>query len=454
VRPRLRVSGSGLTLRVKDHPELPPFISIERFWMDLGLFSMARRHVDTIHLDGLKIRVPPKDARKTLGGPADSDLPDADRVLQPSKVIVEHLISHDAELSFVKTKPDHRPLVFLIRDLELDKLGFDRVVPFRAVLMNPVPLGLVDARGSFGPWIKDDPAETAVQGSYVFSDADLSTIEGLHGILTSTGSFNGRITAIDVNGTTTTPNFNLDLGGKPLPLSTTFVAMVNGTNGTTILRKVDAALRNTSIAASGAVTNLPGEGRHSIDLDVTISKGRIEDILALVAKSSPPLATGNGALHSAVRLPPGQTSVATRLKLDGRFGLTRMRFKGALQERVQEFSRRTQGKDVEDTVTNVATNVRSQFALSNGVMRITDLSFDVPGATVGLDGTCNFRDRSLALQGHLRMDASVSKAVGGFKSIFLRVVDPFFKKRGGTVLPIKIRGTIDAPEVGLNFRGK
>jgi len=48
----------------------------------------------------------------------------------------------------------------------------------------------------------------------------------------------------------------------------------------------------------------------------------------------------------------------------------------------------------------------------------------------------------------------VSKAVGGFKSIFLRVVDPFFKKRGGTVLPIKIRGTIDAPEVGLNFRGK
>ena len=53
------------------------------------------------------------------------------------------------------------------------------------------------------------------------------------------------------------------------------------------------------------------------------------------------------------------------------------------------------------------------------------------------------------------MEASVSKAVGGFKSIFLRLVDPFFRKKGrGTVIPIKVTGTIDAPEVGLNFRDK
>jgi uncharacterized protein involved in outer membrane biogenesis len=453
--PRFRVSGSGITLRVRDRPELPPFISIDRFWMDLGLLSMTRRHVDTLHVDGLKIQVPPKEARKTFGASDDSEPSDAERVLNPSKVIIEHLVTHDAELSFVKTKPNHRPLVFLIRDLELDQLGFDRVVPFRARLTNPVPVGLIDARGTFGPWVKDDPAETAVQGAYVFSDADLSTIDGLHGMLTSTGSFNGRLTAIDVSGTTATPDFNLNLGGRPVPLSTTFVATVDGTNGTTLLRKVEGTMRNTAISASGAVTNLPGPGRHSIDLDVAIPKGRVEDILALLTNSSPPFATGNMTLHSTVHLPPGQTDVGRRLKLEGRFGLTRTRFKGDLQDRVQAFSRRTQGKSADETIANVATNVRGQFALANGVMRMQDLSFDVPGATVSLDGTCDLRNRSLAMQGRLRMDASVSKAVGGFKSIFLRVVDPFFRKQGqGTVLPIKIRGTIDAPDVGLNFRAK
>jgi hypothetical protein len=47
----------------------------------------------------------------------------------------------------------------------------------------------------------------------------------------------------------------------------------------------------------------------------------------------------------------------------------------------------------------------------------------------------------------------VSQAVGGFKSIFLKIVDPFFRKPGkGTVLPIKIEGTIDAPKAGLALR--
>jgi hypothetical protein len=60
----------------------------------------------------------------------------------------------------------------------------------------------------------------------------------------------------------------------------------------------------------------------------------------------------------------------------------------------------------------------------------------------------------LDLRGTPQMDASVSQVVGGFKSIFLKLVDPFFRKHGQTVLPIKIRGTIEAPDAGLNLRGK
>ena len=128
-------------------------------------------------------------------------------------------------------------------------------------------------------WAKDDPAQTPVDGRYTFSNADLSTIDKIHGILSSSGSFSGRITSIRVNGTTDTPDFNLDLGGRPLPLHTSFEAVVDGTNGTTILKKVDARLRNSGILVSGAIVNLPGkDSGHSIDLDATVQKGRIEDM--------------------------------------------------------------------------------------------------------------------------------------------------------------------------------
>src|SRR5256885_7031755 len=42
---------------------------------------------------------------------------------------------------------------------------------------------------------------------------------------------------------------------------------------------IDATLRASSIVASGAVVNLPGPGRHSIDLDLAVPKGRLEDLL-------------------------------------------------------------------------------------------------------------------------------------------------------------------------------
>jgi len=42
-------------------------------------------------------------------------------------------------------------------------------------------------------------------------------------------------------------------------------------------------------------------------------------------------------------------------------------------------------------------------------------------------------------------------AGGGVRSVLLKVVDPFFKKKGaGTVLPIKVRGTREHPKFGLD----
>lgn len=450
--PRIRVTGSGLMLRLRDRHDLPPFLEIGRFWMDIGPFSVPRKHVSTVHLDGLRIRVPPQGAGRAFSRLTHG--PDGE-TLEPSKVLIDRLTTHDAELAFVSSKPDKRPLVFKIEQLDLEQLGFDRPIPFKARLINPVPTGLVETTGSFGPWVKSDPAETPLKGRYEFTNADLSTIEGIRGRLDAAGTFSGRITAISVAGTTTTPDFNLEMGGHPLPLATKFAATVDGTNGTVVLDDIKATLQHSTINAKGAVVNLPGPGQHSIDLDVDVPKGRIEDLLAFVTRSKAPMAMGDTTLRAKVHLPPGHSSTLTRLAIKGQFALSRATFKDGVQARVKEFSRRTQGRSVEEMDASVASDVRGGFALTDGVLELRGLSFKVPGAAVALDGSGNLRTRALDLKGTLTMEASISEAVGGFKSIFLKLVDPFFRKKGqGTVLPIKIQGTIDEPKTSLNLRGK
>jgi hypothetical protein len=54
----------------------------------------------------------------------------------------------------------------------------------------------------------------------------------------------------------------------------------------------------------------------------------------------------------------------------------------------------------------------------------------------------------------LRLQAKLSQATTGIKSFLLKPFDPFFRKNGVTVLPIKVTGTRDQPAFGLDFHRK
>ena len=152
-------------------------------------------------------------------------------------------------------------------------------------------------------------------------------------------------------------------------------------------------------------------------------------------------------------LPPGKTRVPQRLQMAGRFGLDDARFTNAqVQTKLQELSRRSQGKNKEVAIGRVLTDLRGRFSAKNGLLTLNDLVFQVPGATVALNGTYGLESGALDFAGTLRMDASVSRAVGGFKSIFLKPFDPLFRKDGaGAVVPIKIGGTREAPKMGMEM---
>jgi hypothetical protein len=335
----------------------------------------------------------------------------------------------------------------------MNDLGFSQAMPFEARLTNPVPVGLIRASGRIGPWNSEEGPLTPLSGQYTFADADLSTINGIGGTLNSTGTFAGRLTAIKVNGTAEVPNFSLDLGGKPVRLTSAFDTIVDGTDGTTYLQRVDAKMANTSMVVAGAITNLEGPGRHDVRLNVDIMDGRVEDLLALALDSPKPIVTGPVSLKATLSLPPGQTRVRNRIALAGTFGLGRTEFNDSeVQQKLQEFSRRSQGKNAEADPDPVLANLRGRFDLARGRVALQNLVFQVPGATVALDGTYGLTSEQMNFRGTLRMRASVSKAVGGVKSIFIRPFDWVFRRDGaGSVIPIRITGTRNQPKFGVEM---
>jgi hypothetical protein len=444
--PRPRVSGAGLTFRLPDHPDLPPFVHIDRFDMNVGLLSMVRKHVETVTADGLRIAVPPGKSRQALK-------PDDDAKTGVMKdVIVDHFVTRDAELKFVPGDPRDDALVFAIPQLEVDRIGFDLEMPFRATVINPTPRGTVNATGRIGPWQRDDATALPLSGDFTFEDADLSTINGIAGRVDAKGRFAGILTSISVSGDATVSDFSLDLGGHPAQLTSSFDTLVDGTDGTTILKRVDAVLGRTTMHVTGAIENRPGPGRHDVELDVAIKDGRVEDLLSLVLETPKPVMLGDVTLATTMKLPPGAARVRDRISVTGTFGLEDARFTNAqVQSKLQDLSRRSQGKDEDDAIGRVMSDLHGRLNLSRGVARLSQLTFQVPGARIALDGGYTLASGALDFTGTLRMDATVSQAVGGFKSIFIKPFDGLFRKNGaGAVLPIKIGGTRDAPKFGLD----
>jgi AsmA-like C-terminal region len=453
--PRPQISGRDLVGRLPSDQADTPFLRIDRFSANIGPFSVWRGHVAALQVDGIQITVPPR------GVAVAEDEPEADPAVngpisnRRQHIVVDQLEARHGTLTVLRREPGKEPLVFEIHQLSVSDVGFDRVMSFSTDLTNPVPEGRVQSKGTFGPWNREHPTELPITGDYSFTLANLDTIRGIGGMLTSTGHYQGHLTRIAVAGQSSTPDFSLDMGGRPVPLTTTFRAIVDGSDGSTVLEQVDAKLFNTSISTRGRIDNLPGPGRRNIDLTANVTKGRIEDLLRLVVDAKTPALTGDVSVKAHIRLPPGKTKIRDRLKLDGAFTMARGEFSDVgVSTKLLELSRRSQGKAKDDeSVSRALSTLAGRFALDAGVMHLSDLTFQVPGALVALDGTYGLESSALDLSGTLRMDATVSRAVGGIKSIFLKPFDFIFRKDGaGAVLPIEISGTYKNPDIGISIK--
>jgi hypothetical protein len=450
--PRPRLSGRGLVLRHKHRTDVPPLVTIAAFSGAVDFVGLLRDPiaVSDIHLEGLAINIPPGglslDDDKT-----DNKRPGRDGGSGESPLIVRHLQAEGVVLRLLRRSPGKKPRVFEIFRLDMHDVGANHPWPFRASLTNPKPPGRIQTEGTFGPWQADEPSRTPLAASYRFEDANLGVFDEIAGILDSSGAFKGVLERIEVDGTTSMAAFALADVGNELPLHTRFHSIVDGTNGNTLLRPVDATLGRTKIQATGGVVERDGEDGRTVELDVVIDAGRLEDILRLAVKGPRPPMTGVMKLKTKLLLPPGDGDGIRRLRLDGSFSVDRAEFtKAQVQDKLDAFSTKARGvKD--ETPDPVVSNFRGTFKMREGAIHFSDVTFAMPGARVSVNGRFVMASEALDFRGNVRLDAKLSQLTGGVKSFLLRVVDGLFRHDDITVVPITIGGTADKPKVGLDI---
>ena len=451
--PKPRAQGTALTLRHRGRTDVPPLITIESFDTSAGLGGLIKTPVrlETVRIKGLTVRIPPGGLRVVNG---NQDLPHVAHAERPSPILIDRIESQSARVEIYSRRPDRLPRVWDIQNLVMVDFGSSTGSHFDAGLINPVPRGVIDTQGTFGPWHSDEPGLTPVSGNYIFQNADMNVIKGLGGTLSSAGTYRGVLDRIEVEGTTEMPDFSLDLAGQPVRLNTKFKAIVDGTNGDTILERVEALLNTSTIVATGSVVRTHEvKGRH-IDLQVTLDGARLEDLMQLAVKSAKPPLTGQVDLVTRMVLPAGPDDVVDRLQLDGAFQLARARFTNVdVQRQITTLSRRGRGKETDEGAERerVVSNLRGRFTLKDGMLRFSELTFAVPGSTVQLRGAYNLRSEVMDFRGELLTDATLADMTSGVKSLLARLAQPLFRRKGGgSRLPIKISGPRAKPEFGLD----
>lgn len=413
-------------------------IAIERMRIEGSYSGILTRHVSRITTDKAQVFIPPFGSHEIFHS-------------QHSKLVVDELVASGSSVSFLSDDKNSQPLRFDVHDALLTGVRWGSPISYRLKFHNPNPPGEIAVSGRFGPWADGHHEDTPLSGAYEFDRADLSVYGGISGILNSVGKFDGVFKHLGVSGSTDMPDFKVKDGGHKVRLRSTFNAFVDVTRGDTFLNRVEAEFGRTTVIASGSVAQSDQAKGKVAKLRLTSRNGRIEDILGLFTSDGPPM-SGPVSVSSSVEIPPADMPFLNKVRLHGTFGVDDGSFtKPETQRDVEALSAGARGMNKENQET-VLTDLKGQVDLVSGNARFRELSFGVPGANAHLQGTYNILNYRINLHGLMRVDTKISKTSSGVKSVLLKLMDPFFKKKHkGEVVPVHIEGTYEKPQFGLDL---
>jgi hypothetical protein len=448
----ITIAARHVVMRYHGRKDVPPLMTIDRLTASADLLKQwgPTWRVSHVHMEGLHLSIPARSEEMERAGFEHQRR----QKLQLPPIEFAEITADNALLQILPREKDRKPRSFWIHDVVLRSIGQNQPAYFRAQLTNPVPEGEIDSEGKFGPWNPDQPSLTPLAGKFHFAYANLGQFRGLSGILSSTGNYEGVLERLDVEGETLTPDFRLSIGENPVELKTHYVAVVDGTNGDTSLKTVEANFLHTTIIAAGDIVDPPGPAPRRISLNITLNKARAEDLLRLVTKGNDMPLKGAIKLKAQLHLAGGKSDIVDRLALNGQFDISKAVFTNPdTQERTDSLSRRGNGEPQNREISGVISNVRGTLLVGEGQAYFSTLGFAVPGAIVALKGSYGLHTETLDFHGRLQLAAKLSETTTGMKSVALRVLNPFFKgPTSGSVLPIKITGSRSNPSFGLDLR--
>ncbi len=435
----------GVTFRRNSDRNAPPIATVEKltiqgtYW---GLFSIPKR-IRRVRVEGLHVFASPR---------SESTGNEARPTPEPLAVVISEIIADGSVVEYGSGEPGTEPLEFEIHKLTLNSVADDRPMSFHAALLNPEPPGEIRTDGQFGPLQPKNVGHTSVSGSYTFQHADLGVFSGIAGTLSSTGTFNGVLEQIEVEGSTDAPDFHLTRSNHAVDLKTQFHAIVNGMDGDVALPSVHAQFEQTSVVAQGEVANKAGSKGKTVSLGATEQQGRIQDWLHLISKSDRPALTGPMNFRAQVLVPPGKRDFIERVNLQGDFAIDAASFtRSTTQGKVNTLSQVAQGEKESIDPARVIENLKGHVVLKDAIATFSDFSFSVPGALAHLHGTYGLLTEQVDLHGTLQVDYKLSKGSTGIKSFLLKFVEPFLKKKNaGEIVPVKLGGTLHHPTYGLD----
>jgi hypothetical protein len=405
-------------------------LSIKRLSIKSNPFAMSRHRVSELRVEGAQLKM--------------DRLSNSMVQSKSSDTTIDNFVANDATVQVGEASS--RPFRIVFQSLRLQHLSGRTPVQFSAVFSNPMPAGVVKIAGRFGSWSSSDPAATSVSGRYTLENADLGVFHSIAGKISSTGDFAGNFKALNVEGSASSPEFELTDTHHQLPLQAHFSVRIDTTSGDLIIPLVKAQFGRDQIDVRGTVAR-GKDGKRVALFDLNCQRGRIEDTFYPFVKSPKSPLTGDTAFQMHVTIPASSERFLKRVELKSEFQISNAKFTNPQTKfRLSKVSTPKQ----EDPAATTA-NMDGRVLLQRGTARFSELLVKDPGAAAQLHGTYNVIDDRVNLHGQLTTSASLAKATSGIKSVFARVLQPLLKKRHHEkIVPVKITGSFHHPSFGLD----
>ena len=425
--------------------QIPALATVQRMTVK-GQWGMLLFHphlLYEIRLEGLHVQIPPAGTR-ARGMDFDNGVIDT----SDSKLKIETICADGTVLDFLGK--DSAPIRFHFPALQIHDVAAGRPLNFALRVETPGPVGTMTASGVMGPFRTSDYTTTPLSGSYEMRSADLSRLPGLAGHARGGGKFSGTFSRIEVAGTAVIPDFRASDAHK-VRLDSDYNLAVSGMNGNVQIENAQVRTGQSVITAQGTVAGSP----RRVQVRFATNGAEIQDLLKIVETAEPQMSGKiNFRADAEFADVPGRFLRKLQLKAD--VAVAGMRFVDAKKQQTMDaFSARVRKDapgDAKDDPPGATLAARSETRFDHGVAYFPDIRTEMPGASSHLHGTFGLLDYKIHLTGTVALEKGISHATTGWKSVLLKPLSPFFRKKDvGAVVPIAVTGTAQQPKLGADI---